>query len=314
MKKTLTIRLSNGLGNQMFMYASSLAIAVETNRKLLIDDETAFLSRKNISKYSLDIFALNNNIAPKNFKFKNFYGYLKRKILIKLDKFKRNNLFYIEKKDSSKISKFQKDLFKESPLDNIFLEGHLETEKYFQNIRSTILNEFKFNKIELFKKKKIFKIINNKNIVAICLRQNRFTEGKTSKIDIQKKNSDIFLNEQIDYINKAIKYFLNTLENPKFFLWANDVDKINTSKFIHNLTKVNNKHEFPDQKDVVAFDLFLLTQIPNHIVIPSSFNWWGAWLNNSPNKCILRPSQSFFSKFRINNLDLWPSEWIEIKK
>ena len=208
MQKTLTIRMSNGLGNQMFMYASALAIALKMNRKLLIDDETSFLSKKNISIYSLDIFKLSNFIAPKELKFKNFYGYLKRKILIKFNKFRNNKLFYIEKKNNFKITKFQKDLFKNNLLNNIFLEGHLETEKYFKNIRNTILKEFKFNKIELFKKIKIFKIINNKNTVAICLRQNRFTEGKTNNIDIHKKNSKIFTIEQINFINKSIEYFL----------------------------------------------------------------------------------------------------------
>ena len=314
MQKTLTVRISNGLGNQMFMYASALAIAIKMNRKLLIDDETAFLSKKNISKYNLDIFKLSNCIAPKDLKFKNFYGYFKRKILIKFNKFKKNKLFYIEKKNNFKITKFQKELFKKSSSNNIFLEGHFETEKYFKNIRNTILKEFKFNKIELFKKIKIFKIINNKNTVAICLRQNRFTEGKSKNINIHKKNSEIFIIEQIDFINKSIEYFLKKLEKPKFFLWSNEIDTIDVSKFIHKVIVVDNSHIFPDQKDRISFDLFLLTQISNHIVIPSSFNWWGAWLNNCPKKCILRPSKNFFSKFRINNLDLWPSKWIEITK
>jgi len=312
MRKTLTLRISNGLGNQMFMYASALAIAKEMNRKLLIDDETAFLSKKNISSYSLDIFELSNFIAPKELKFKNFFGYLKRKILIKLDIFRKNKLFYIEKKNNFKITKFQKELFKKSSLQNIFLEGHLETEKYFRNIRNIILKEFKFNKIELFKKTKFFEIINNKNTVAICLRQNRFTEGKSNNINIHRKNSEIFVNEQIDFINKSIEYFLNKLEKPKFYLWSNEIDTIDVSKFIHEVSVVNNSHLFPNQKDRISFDLFLLTQISNHIVIPSSFNWWGAWLNDCPNKCILRPSENFFSKFRINNLDLWPEEWIKI--
>lgn len=314
MRKTLTVRISNGLGNQMFMYASALAIANKMNRKLLIDDETAFLSKKNISSYSLDIFEISNFIAPKELKFKNFFGYLRRKILIKFDIFRTNKLFYIEKKNNFKITKFQKELFNKSLLQNIFLEGHLETEKYFRNIRNIILKEFKFNKIELFKKTKIFEIINNKNTVAICLRQNRFTEGKSNNISIHKKNSETFINEQIDFINKSIEYFLNKLEMPKFYLWSNETDTIDVSKFIHKVIVVNNSHLFPNQKDRISFDLFLLTQISNHIVIPSSFNWWGAWLNNYPNKCILRPSENFFSQFRINNLDLWPKEWIEIKK
>ena len=46
--------------------------------------------------------------------------------------------------------------------------------------------------------------------------------------------------------------------------------------------------------------------------IPSSFNWWGAWLSPNLDKIILRPSNNFFSLFKVNNKDLWPSDWIEI--
>ena len=69
MRKTLTIRISNEIGNQMFMYASSFAIAKKLNRELYIDNETAFLSKKNISKYALDNFSITSNKANKNFKF-----------------------------------------------------------------------------------------------------------------------------------------------------------------------------------------------------------------------------------------------------
>ena len=63
MSKKLILRLSNGIGNQMFMYASAYSISKRLNRELLLDDETAFLSKKNISKYGLDNFNINANIC-----------------------------------------------------------------------------------------------------------------------------------------------------------------------------------------------------------------------------------------------------------
>ena len=90
MDRTLTIRISNELGNQLFMYASAYAIAKKLNRKLYIDDETAFLSKKNISKYALDNFNISSEIADNDHKFKSLLGYIKRKFLIKTDHFRKN--------------------------------------------------------------------------------------------------------------------------------------------------------------------------------------------------------------------------------
>ena len=46
MEKKIILRLSNGLGNQMFMYASAYSLAKKLNRKLLIDNETALDQEK----------------------------------------------------------------------------------------------------------------------------------------------------------------------------------------------------------------------------------------------------------------------------
>ena len=83
MQNKLIVRLSNEVGNQMFMYASAYSISKELNRSLYIDDETAFLLKKNISKYGLNSFTITAKTAPDSLKFKNLYGYIKIKLLIK---------------------------------------------------------------------------------------------------------------------------------------------------------------------------------------------------------------------------------------
>ena len=81
MNKNIILRLSNEIGNQMFMYAAAFSIAKKMNRNLFIDDETAFLLKKNISSYGLNHFKITAPIINNNFKFKYTKGYLKRKFL-----------------------------------------------------------------------------------------------------------------------------------------------------------------------------------------------------------------------------------------
>ena len=81
----------------MFMYASAYSISKELNRRLYIDNETAFLSKKNVSKFGLNLFNITSPIAPDTLKFKNLSGYIKRKFLIKADLLRSKKKFYIEK-------------------------------------------------------------------------------------------------------------------------------------------------------------------------------------------------------------------------
>ena len=154
MSKKIIIRLSNEIGNQMFMYASAFSISKKLNRELLIDNETAFLSKKNISKFGLDNFNISSNICSNEYKFKNLKGYLKRKISKKIDYLRHKKKFYIEKKDKIKIT-FYNDEFSNKHLSNIvFMEGHFESYKYFDDLRPQILDEFSFKNLNILKKKR----------------------------------------------------------------------------------------------------------------------------------------------------------------
>ena len=85
MHKNIILRLSNEVGNQMFMYAAAYSIAKKMNRLLYLDNQTAFLLKKNISSYGLNHFNINTPIVSDKLKFKYTKGYLKRKFLIKTD-------------------------------------------------------------------------------------------------------------------------------------------------------------------------------------------------------------------------------------
>ena len=106
MNKKIILRLSNEIGNQMFMYAAAYSISRSIDRNLYIDNETAFQLKKNISTYGLDEFNIISNIAPDKLKFLRLSGYLKRKFLLKLDKLKKVKKFYIEPKNKEKITYF----------------------------------------------------------------------------------------------------------------------------------------------------------------------------------------------------------------
>ena len=310
-KKNLILRLSNELGNQLFMYAAGYSIAKKLDRNFYIDNETAFQLKKNISSYGLDEFLINNSIAPDKFKFLNLSGYLKRKFFLKLNKFKIIKNFYIEHKDKKKITFFDEKFIQKKYDDNLFLEGHFESEKYFENYKSEIINQYNFKFKNFYSSNKFFNRITKSNSISICIRQNRFSEKLRAITSIDIKNSEDYSLEQISYIKKSIKFIKNKVSNPKFFIWSNNFDGLDKffpeSKFVHvKNNAILNKGRKP------LLDLFLMSQAKHFIVIPSSFNWWGAYLSNNQNKIIIRPDDRNFSKFKVNNQDFWPANWIKI--
>jgi len=217
MSKKIILRLSNEMGNQMFMYASAYSISKELNRDLYIDNETAFLSKKNVSKFRLGLFNISSEIASDLYKFKNLSGYIKRKFLIKTDFLRSKKKFYIEKKNKKKIAKYTDNYKNLRFNDNLFLEGHFESEKYFNKYKDEIKNEFRLKNHKIHKNHPFFNIINKQNSVSICIRQNRFSEGRGQNTSLNKEKSWNFTLEQINYINKSAEYIKSKVTNPTFF-------------------------------------------------------------------------------------------------
>ena len=311
--KNLILRLSNEIGNQMFMYAAAFSISKKMNRNLLIDNETAFLSRKNISNYGLNNFNITAKISHDDYKFKDLKGYILRKFLKKTDFLRTLKKFYIEKKNKQKITRFDINFIKKSFSNNFYLEGHFESEKYFVEFKQEIFNEFDFIDKDKFNKLSIYNKINQKNTVGICLRQNRFNEGKNKTNKENFNKSKKFVSEQIFYINKSVKFLCSKNNNLKFFIWSNDKLKDNDERFNFEYTYVN-LDKYKQTFDLRILSLYLLKHCNHHIVTPSSFNWWGAWLSANSDKIVTRPNEGFFSEFRLNNIDFWPESWIKINE
>lgn len=61
-------------------------------------------------------------------------------------------------------------------------------------------------------------------------------------------------------------------------------------------------------------DMALMARCRHHVIANSSFSWWGAWLNPSPDKTVVAPRAWFApAALRERNVcDLCPSDWILI--
>ena len=313
--KKIIARISNGFGNQMFVYAAAFCLAKKLNRKLELDIYSGLLSfkKKNLNKkfkhynpkFELNVLNISSKITDKHNCYDNFFLNIVRKFYILSDTIRKKKKFIIESKDSNKITYYSKFKLDNSILqDKVYLEGYFESEKYFLNYRKFLIKEFSLKKkndcLTFFKKQII-----NSNSVSMVIRADRYNERiiDDKKISNVTKSKNFEL-KQYKYIVRSMNYFKNNISEPKFFIFSDNIPKI--------------RHMFSNSKNVILIDRFnknkiiedyyLMSLCKHFAVGPTTFHFWPAWLSNYKNKICLRPKNLNPS----NNKDFWPKDWIII--
>ena len=219
MTDKLIVRIAEGLGNQLFMYAHAYALSKKINYKLYIDNESAYFKKKDIKKYELDYFNISAENIGDNEKFNNYLLNFKRNLKKKIDLFLTHKNFLIEKKNNSKQTKFYNyDLNKLSK--KVYVEGHFESEKYFEKYKDDLKNEFNVLDSSKYQNNKYYNdILSNNKIVSICVRQHRYSErmgNYNNKLSVIK--SDKFTYDTIQYIYRAISICEKKINNLIFYI------------------------------------------------------------------------------------------------
>lgn len=279
---SIKIKLTGGLGNQMFQFATAYCVAKKKNVDLYLD--LSWFNRRNIHNgFELnnifDIFSkvsfLNNDFSFKKFKFKEFLN----KIDMTYHTFNEPHFNY-----TPEITKLP---------NHCFLKGYWQSENYFKDYKNEIKKIFTFDKIIDEENLKMIDEISNNNSIAIHIRRGDF---------LLQKN----LNHHTDlsnYYSNAIREASKNNYNLKFFLFTDDpkwVSKnfnIKGEKTVVNINHGKNSY----------IDMHLMSLCKINIIANSSFSWWGAWLNKS-NENIFAP-KNWFNDKSINIDDLIPTSW-----
>ena len=305
MSKKLIVRIANGLGNQLFIYASAYALAKQLNRELLIDEKSGFLNEERKIKYELSYFNISSKLSENKYKFDNQLKNIKRFFLKKIDKISKTKKFLIEDRNNEKETEFSNNYLKRSYKDVVFLEGYFQSEKYFINYRNNIIQEFSFKDQIKTHNLELQKMILNNNSILVHIRHHAFSE--TQKKQTKEENllkSDRHSRLNINHNLKAIKYFKTKIDNAKFFVFSNDF------KNLKNIF-IGDEYYFVDQniKLEPIYDFYLMTLCKHFIVSPSTFSWWPAWLSKNENKICISPPENMSMSL---NRDIIPDDWISI--
>jgi len=292
----IIVKLMGGLGNQMFQYAVGRALSARYGTKLFLDTNW-FLSDTATKPGAERIFMLDKfNIQARIVNKKRGYKIYKQEndnLFIKLDLIKMKTFSLIAEK---KVMPFKDKIFmKENK--NIYLDGYWQTEKYFKVISNEIRKEFSLRKPFKVQDENIVHEIRDTNSVSIHVRR-----GDYANYEHTKKVHGVIT---IQYYKKCVKYFLDTIKNPSFYIFSDDPEWCMENLNLKIYKKIISNNKRPPQDEMI-----LMSNCKHHIIANSTFSWWGAWLADNQSKIIIAPKQWTAT----NNecfVDIIPESWLK---
>ena len=156
--------------------------------------------------------------------------------------------------------------------DDTYLTGYWESEQYFSDFSDIVRKKFRFSP-ECFDPA-LTEQVRSCNSVAVHVRRG----DKVEDDDSQASN--------LPYLSKALPKMDGMTENPEFFVFSDDTEWCKAN--LHKAYKA--EYHFVEGQ-AIEQDMALMTQCKHVVMGPSTFSWWGAWLNENPNKIILVPDR-----------------------
>lgn len=182
---------------------------------------------------------------------------------------------------------------------SIYLEGYWQSEKYFSSIRDILLREFAFKYEQDAKSSEIANQIQKTESVSLHIRRGDYVNNPST--------NQILGCCSFDYYQKAVSYITKRIPNCHFYIFSDDhLWVCENFKLDHPFTMVDHNDASTNYED-----LRLMSLCKNNIIANSSFSWWGAWLNQNPNKIVIAPLK-WFNDSSINTDDLIPNSWIRV--
>ena len=175
-----------------------------------------------------------------------------------------------------------------STTDPLF--SYFQNEHFFAPYVDQVREMFKFTKPLSKTAMETAEKIKNNNSVSIHIRRTDYIKQRYPIMSLQ------YYENGADYIQK------HTNEPIHLFVFSDDIPWVKenfTSKYPFTIVQGN--------KDTV--DMHLMSLCKHNIIANSSFSWWGAWLNENPNKIVVAPDIWLYEDERWGK-DIRLKDWI----
>lgn len=301
-------KLKGGLGNQMFQYAAGLALA-EHHRTIFKLDVSWFQERPGYeahNRYGLSCFNITEQFATSS-EIERFEA----PTLTRTEKWSvalaRALHFYRYARAHTHDTPWHcppdahhYPEFSQLP-DGTALDGYFQSEKFFTPVADLLRLHFTFRYPAPPAVMELAERIRSKPSIALHFRRGDYARNPTFARELGVLD--------LGYYERALALLRERAPDATLYIFSDDIEAV-AREF-----SPPGPHEFVRcVKPWHAYDKIRLMSLCDHIAIAnSSFSWWGAWLNQNPEKLVVAPDP-WFTGSPLDPADIVPVNWTRIHR
>lgn len=264
---TITVRLTGGLGNQMFEYATGRAMALRTGSELLLDPTPIVYPGRHETPRSvvIDAFNIAGSIQPPtDSPLRRLFAY--SPVATRLSDLLPGRLLA----DRHPLTLDQRILSAHAPAT---LAGYWQREEYFTSVADVIRADFTLAAAPSPSWSEMARTIGGGDTVGVHIRRGDYVTNARANAHHGLAGAE--------YVHAAWD-MLGLAGRARCFVFSDDPEWCRTNlAFLPDCTFVDG---FRDYEELV-----LLSRCHHKIIANSSFSWWAAWLGEPGGGTVVAP-------------------------
>jgi hypothetical protein len=178
--------------------------------------------------------------------------------------------------------------------DHCLLIGFFQSPAYFQAIEPELRRELDLTALALPKESLIFEEnLRNQPTVSLHVRRGDYVHLTSTQCLAP------------DYHARAIQHFRDRDSKVRFCVFSDDIDWCRSQFLGPDFLFC----DLPASRTDPLHDMRLMAACHHHVIVNSSYSWWGAWLNPSADKVVVAP---FMWMTDLPSTNLLLPDWITI--